>query len=199
MAIFIQADNGSGDMFQMDATTSVSYSLSGRPSQYAVQSGTNSADHYTQTPDIITFNGFVSDFKYVSREGAIQTLEDFEKGLQRVKKSGIFFTVSFSDNLDRLNNCLFTSLRMDRSLQTGVRGLQISMTMQQVVVANQSSVVLLAVPAAEFKDTAQAGQAGTGSTKEVTPREQDMFERGAGGFLGDPNFRSDFLLPPTGT
>lgn len=198
MAVFIQAANGSGDIFEMDSTEELSYVQAGRPTQYALEAGTSSSDHYTQTPDTFTLRGSVNPTKLADpRDGAVTTVEDFEKGLQTLKQSGEFFALSFSDNLDVMPNCLFANLTMNRSARTGTGGMEVSMTIQQVVVANQSAVVLLPVPADRFKDQAAETQSGAGNTTAPTLRESDLADRGLQIRSGDPNARLDTgVLPP---
>lgn len=196
MTVFIQADNGRGDIFEMDATEEVAYILSGRPTQYAIEGRPSSSDHYTQTPDTWTLTGSVHNVKLRIREGVTTSVEDFEKGLQSLKRSGQFFSLSFSDNLDVALNCLFTNLRMSRTAEVG-DGLVLSMSIQQVPVADQSEVVLFPIPAERFKDQATVNQAGTGNTVTPNERKADTFEQGLRLRYGDPTITSDLLLPPS--
>lgn len=173
MAFFIQARNGSGDIFEMDATVSVAYSLMGSPTEYLMGNGLNSSDHYTQNPDTISFTGLVSQVKFARRSsGSVTTsLEDFEKGMQALKQSGQFFSCSFSDNLSIKKNCLFTSLRMERNDSTSDKSISVSFTIKQVLQGSQTQVTSLPIPANLYKDVVESKEKGGASTTAASAKE----------------------------
>ena len=177
MAFFIQTDNGSGDVFEMDATTEVTYSLSGNPTRYAVESGVNVSDHYQRSQPQVRFSGIVSDVKFSTPEGTIVTLADFERGLTDLQRSGEFFACTFSQNLDVLQNCLFRSLDIRTTTETGTLAREISFTVVQVEQAEQARTAVLPVSAERFKDVVEAKSRGTGSTAEPnTQQKSTLFD-----------------------
>jgi hypothetical protein len=172
MSVFIQANNGKGQILRLDATESAGLTLTGRPTQYAVESGVNSSDHYQQDQNTFNISGVISDFKLRGNTDNL-SLEDFEKEILAVKDSGEFFAVTFSDNLDVFTDCLFTNVRLNKTSQLGKSALSVNMTIQQVNVADKSSVVLLPVPADQFKDQAEGKSNSNGSTSELSEEESE--------------------------
>ena len=172
MSFFIQTDNGTGDRFQLDATVSVSYKQSGDVTTYSVEEGTESSDHYTQKPDVVSFDGVISQVKFL-RNGKLKTdLALFEKGMQDLKRSGKFFACSFSNNLDIMKNCLFTSLDMSRDTTTGVYALNVRFTVKQTLVSSQAKLSAIPIPASQYKDMVDEKKKGKGATTEVTKAEE---------------------------
>lgn len=169
MSIYIEAANG--DRFFLDAAEEVGYSQTGSPTKYAVESGVDSSDHYSQEPDTVSISGRISRVKFLRNAEINTNLEVFEKGMTALKKSGQFFSVSFSDNLSVMRNCLFTNLTMTRNKTTGRYALNISLGIQQVVVASQAQLATTPVPASQYVDTVESGKSGSGNTQ--TPTEQE--------------------------
>ena len=164
MAFFIET--GDNSIFEMDATVDVGYTQSGTVSTYAVEAGFKVSDNYSQDPDTVSFKGQVSEVKFLDRRGAKNSSEDsktfseFESEITDLKKSGEFFSCSFSPRLPALQNCLFTSLKMDA---VGNSALDISFTITQVRVATRAKNVKGVIPATEYKDTVEGEAKGSGS------------------------------------
>lgn len=164
MALFLKTE--SGDIYQMDATTQVNYQQSGKVTEYAVEAGFNSADHYKHDADRITFNGYVSQAKFLRKGTAGTDLALFEKGMQDLKRSGQFFTCTFSDNLSPMTNCLFDNLTMERDVETSTNSLKVSFVIKQVRVSDQAELSTKPIPAEQYKDMVQEKKAGKGATEE---------------------------------
>ena len=160
-----------GKYFYLDAVVDVSYNQSGAPTEYAVEAGFKSSDHYKQDQDSVTFNGQVSAVKFSSQGEVSTSLVDFEKGMTALKKSGKFFTCSFSDNISALRNCLFTSLVMSRSTGTGRYAIDVAFTARQVIVANQAGIVATPTPAAAYVDVTESQKNGNSGTTATTEQE----------------------------
>lgn len=175
MAIYIQSS--SGDIYYMDAVFSASYSQSGTPTNYYVESGVNESDHYTQEPDTLNLNGAVSQVKFSSKRSFTTDLDVFEKELTGLKKGGEFFSVNFSDNLNPLQNCLFTNLSMSRSTQTGRYSIDVSMSISQVSVATAAGITVTPTPLAEFADVVEEKSNSSESTvSATTPQQVKLYE-----------------------
>lgn len=178
MAIYIQTSGG--DRYFLDAVFNVSYNQTGSPTEYAVESGVSSSDHYNQSQDSVSISGSISKVKFVRRQKGVEStdLGDFEAGLTSLKKSGQFFSVSFSDNLSILRNCLFTSLIMTRSSQTGRYAIDVTMDIVSVVVAAQSEVVETPEPLRQYRDAVVPGEdSSAGSTEYPTKQEESELEK----------------------
>tara|TARA_R110000851_G_scaffold74984_3_gene165298 strand:- start:897 stop:1469 length:573 start_codon:yes stop_codon:yes gene_type:complete len=167
MSFFIEtADNS---IFEMDATVEVGYTQSGVVSAYAVEAGFKVSDNYSQDPDTVSFKGQVSEVKFLTRRVSknsttdAKTFEEFESQITDLKKSGEFFSCSFSPRLPALQNCLFTSLRMEA---VGKFALDINFTITQVQVATRAKNVKGVIPAKEYEDTVEAAGKGSGATTD---------------------------------
>lgn len=171
MSIYIEAANG--DRFFLDAVVELSYSQTGSPTKYAVESGVDSSDHYSQEPDTISYSGQISKVKFLKNSEVNTDLETFEKGVTALKKSGRFFSVSFSDNLNIMRNCLFTSLQMSRSTETGRYAMNVSFNIQQVVVASQAQLATTPTPANQYVDVVESSKNGSGTTEAPTASESE--------------------------
>lgn len=163
MSIYMEASNG--DRFFLDATVELTYSQTGSPTQYAVESGVDSTDHYSQEPDTISYSGQISKVKFLKNAEVNTDLETFEKGITALKKSGQFFSVSFSDNLSVMRNCLFTNLQMTRNTETGRYAMNVSFSIQQVIVAAQAQLATTPTPANQYVDVVETGKTGGGNTQ----------------------------------
>lgn len=171
MAKGIYIETQSGDKYFFDAVLSSTYTQSGTPSQYAVESGVNVSDHYTQANDVVNIEGAVSAVKFIRNSQESTSLEEFEVGLTTLKKSGEFFSVAFSDNLSVLPNCLFTSLAMKRTTGTGRYAIDVSASIQQIIVGSRASIVTTPVAASEFIDTVEQQKEIAGNA--VSPTEDE--------------------------
>lgn len=176
MAIFIQARDGT--KYYMDSVFDVSYSQSGSPTEYAVESGVSSSDHYNQQQDVISMSGAISQVKFISPKGEQTDLDVFVKGLTNLKKSGQFFSVSFSDNLEVMRNCLFTSLNLSQNVGTGKYAYDVSMTITKVIVAKQAGTVATPEALQQYKDIVNpSSDVGAGSTLTPSQARQKEVER----------------------
>lgn len=175
MAIYIESS--SGEVFYMDAVVDISYTQSGNPTQYAMESGVNSSDHYDQQQDILNIRGYVSEVKFARTAGVTTDLETFEKGITSLKKSGQFFTVAFSDYLNVLDNCLFTSLVLQRTPETGTHALSIQMGIQQQIVADRVEVATAPTPADLFKDVVETKKSSSSNVQNPSETEVLILDR----------------------
>lgn len=176
MAFYIITDNGVGDVFEMDATVSHNYSLTGKPTEYAVEDGSKSSDHYNKDLIKLTYSGVVSDVKYLSGVELSQDVVDFEEGIVALRDSGKFFACNFSEDQKLVKNCLFNNLQVSRSPEHGKYAISVSFTASQVRVANVSKVVTTPQPFTTFEDPAETKKSGTGSTKELTGEDDTLLQ-----------------------
>ena len=185
MAIYIETS--SGDIFYMDAVVDVTYTQSGNPTQYAMESGVNYSDHYDQQQDILSIRGYISQVKFARTAGVTTDLETFEKGITSLKKSGEFFSVAFSEYLNVLDNCLFTSLVLQRSPETGNLGLAVQMSIQQQIVADRVELSSAPTPADLFKDVVEDKKASASNLQNPSETEVNILNS-----ITIPNFNAAF-------
>lgn len=79
-------------------------------------------------------------------------LEVIQQQLQSLKKSGKTFTVMFNENLNPLQNCLFSSLVLEQSETTGRFSVDVKMEIAQITIATQVGVVTGEVSLEEYAD-----------------------------------------------
>lgn len=184
--IYIRAANG--DVFFFDAVFDVGVSLTGTPTKYAVQSGVSSTDHYVQEQDSISINGSVSEVKFFRNSEESISLEDFERGITQLKRSGQFFTVVCSKYQNPYTNCLFNSLEIKRDTTTGKHCIDVSMQITSITIAKTGNVVSTPRAAREFVDTVEAAKSGSGTSNAVPPQSklQSLAIFFANGALGKP-------------
>lgn len=190
--------DGVVNRLRLTATVSVTHSQAGVSSEYAVEDGTTSSDHYSQKPDTIKFQGQISQFTFFrpaqNPDGTLKTsaplpttLPDYEILMTKLKKSGKYFTCSFSRNLNPMKKCLFSSLNITRSTETGLHALDIDFTIKQTTTALQAGVVATPVPADQYKDMVEEKDKGSGSTTGGSKKckaEQRAVEAGIRGAEG---------------
>lgn len=152
MAVFIQDANGK--KYYYDAVFSVTYVQRGNPTQYAMESGALSSDHYSQDQDTISIQGDIGEAKIKEKDES-SGRQEFLEGLMRLKKSGTFFTVSFTDSFITLKNCLFTQLSYEQSSETGKYTTSVTAEIKSVTVANQAQVVSTPRPMEDFREIVQ--------------------------------------------
>lgn len=171
-SVYIQTQ--SGDKFFFDAVLEVSYQQSGSISEYAVEAGVNVTDHYTQNNDTISLNGSISAVKFLNGGEESTSLELFEKGITALKKSGELFSVSFSDNLEVLQNCLFNSIDMKRSSSTGRYAIDVSASIKQILVASRASIVATPTAAIEYLDVVTPKSKASGNAVAANKTESQQ-------------------------
>jgi hypothetical protein len=180
MAFFIRAADSSITL-EMDATVSHSHTQTGSVTQYAVEAvnGGNKASNYTQAMDTFSYSGVVSDVKYAGRQGVTLSLEDFERGITNLKKSGVPFVCGFSNALGEFSGCLFNSLVIKSTTALGKYSKSISFTIQQIEQVDVAEVTTLPVPAEFFKDPSEEKTKGSGATQDATDDTEDTLLKSA--------------------
>lgn len=188
MAFFIISKNGVGDVFEMDATVSHSYTLTGKPTNYAVESGSNKSDHYTKDLIQLNYSGIVSDVKYAKGVELSLSVSDFEEGIVSLRDSGEFFACSFSENTSIVKNCLFSSLTINRSPDHGKYAISVSFSVKQVEVVDVAEVVTAPEPFKTFADSAEVKKKGASSTDQPKKEEDKIWKRSLNSVAGSKIF-----------
>lgn len=177
MSKYFYIETANGDKYYMDAVFNISYQQTGTPTTYAVEAGFDASDGYTQPNDVLSVSGAISRVKFSRSSATSTSLELFEKNMTALKKSGVMFSVNFSDNLNPLQNCLFTSLNLSRSTATGVHSIDVAMTIQPNTVADRAETVLTPKPLEQFEDIVSAKKKSSGNKVETTEAEESNLQR----------------------
>lgn len=186
MRVFIEAEEV---VYELDATLGVSYVQTAKATSHPVQSGGSVSDHVTQESDMISINGVASQIKF--GDSKVVDLKTFLTGLQKLKREGKTFNVTYSDVLDVLTNCVFESIT--DVVASGSLAHEMSLTIKQVRKAVRGKKVDSPVRAANFEKKAQEQQNTQASQKEIP--KTDLANEGAVQFTGDENAKIDFLSP----
>ncbi len=75
---YVHLESPSGDKYYMTATFNVSYIQSGSPTRYAIESGTQTSDHYNQQQDQLNISGSVSTVKFARNAEVSTDIEAFK-------------------------------------------------------------------------------------------------------------------------
>ena len=180
-----------GFQYALDATSDISYDLTGRASKNPVETGFVVSDTYINENDRVTLSGVISSSSLLGGAnsggllGASTTLsktELFKRGLRTLKESGNTFSVQFSADLPALTDCVFESLTFSQNSTHGTAvgdgtfsaSYEVSMTITQI---NRSEVVEVTTTLApeksddSVKDSTQPLEEGSQNTKSVTAIE----------------------------
>lgn len=184
MRVFIEAEEV---VYELDATLGVSYVQTAKATSHPVQSGGSVSDHVTQESDVVSINGVASQIKF--GDSKVVDLKTFLTGLQKLKREGKTFNVTYSDVLDVLTNCVFESI--SDTVNAGSLAHQMSFTIRQVRKAARGKKVDSPVRAANFEKKAQEQQNTQASQKDVD--KTDLADRGKQRLTGDETAREEIL------
>ncbi len=103
---------GADVTYVLDATKEIEVVKTGKASSSPLESGLSVADTYINNNDVITLSGVISDVKNSSKTEGNLSVADYVNGLTTLKESGTPFEVYWAGGLDRIDNCVFTSLNI---------------------------------------------------------------------------------------
>lgn len=166
-----------GITYELDATTAMGYGLQGQTTDSPIESGESISDHYVHSPSIVNFTGIISDMKSLGSSNN-KTTKEFIEGLIALKNSKVPFSITISETLTRINNCVFTSLNItnneDNGIYVGVGGVttssyQINFSAKQIRIAKSARITR--VPQPDLKDYYEPPAVESKTTKntEFTP------------------------------
>lgn len=180
MSFFIEAN---GTIYELTATTTVSYNQTAKATSHPVQSGGSVSDHVTQESDTIQFDGVASN---VSFNETTMDLKTFLTGLQALKRAGKTFNVTFSDSYDVMTNCVLEGISDVVAAGSGTAH-QMSLAIRQVRKGSRGKKVDSPVRAENFEKKAQEQQKTGGNQQEL--ETLDWADEGLIQKTGDPNAR----------
>lgn len=184
MSFFIEAN---GTIYELTATTTVTYTQTAKATSHPVQSGGNVSDHVVQDSDVIQFDGVASN---VSFNNESMDLKTFLKGLQSLKRSGKTFNVTFSDSYDVMTNCILEGISDVVSAGSGTAH-QMSLSIRQIRKGSRGKKVDSPVRAENFEKKAQEQQKTGGNQQEL--ETLDWADEGLILRTGDPTAREETL------
>lgn len=107
-----------GQRYELDATTDISKTQSGKITDNPVESGDVLSDHYVHLPDSFTLSGKISSFKGLTA-GSTKTPKDFIEGVSAIKRNKKQFKFFFGGKIKVSENCMFTNLKITQNKEAG--------------------------------------------------------------------------------
>lgn len=145
-----------GVIYELDSTTEISLSLSGKTTDFPLESGESVSDHYINQNNTISFSGTITDIKTVemfldpSGQPWYKSTDEYINGLRDIKKAGEPFSIHFFNKIEPLDNCVFENLTIEQNQSRGssgdVNSYRISFTAKQVKFARQTVLTSVAAP-----------------------------------------------------
>jgi hypothetical protein len=177
MSVYYIIDNR-GIIYELDATTEITYQETGTTTDNIIETGESVADHYINNPVKITLRGSISDIKALSSSGPnSKSTRDYINGLRRLKINKQSFTFHFGEKVGSFGNCFFEELNITQNQSRGnVGGLDsfnISANIKQIRLARRARVV----PAREAGIPTDNYQEQTQGTSTTAEPEGDNLDR----------------------
>lgn len=181
MSIYYISTAG-GVVYELDATTDISYQESGTITNNIIETGESVADHYINNPVTISFNGSISDIKSLSASNPnAKSTEDYINGLRNLKTNKETFSFHFGEKIGIFSDCLFESLDISQNQSRGnvgeIDSFDISATIKQVRIAQRARLITVR-EAGITTDNYQNQVKGTGTTEEPGQQQLDDYQEG---------------------
>ncbi len=162
--------------YQLDSTSQMSYSLSGKTTDSPIESGESVSDHYINNNDVITISGTISDMKSLSTLDNLKTSEYIEK-LVNLKRTGNPFTVIIGSRLEEITNCVVTSLVLTQTGENGTftsgsivsSSYQVSLSFKRIKLAKAARIEVTAAPPEQKSFQAKETSSQKTEQEEIDP------------------------------
>lgn len=167
-------------IYQLDATTDIVYTTSGKLTTNPIEAGRNVSDHYIQNQDTVTFSGLLTRVKSKGVNSRhVRDPEDYIGSLQFLKNNAVPFTLTLfqaptlggfgeSRNLIKpIVNCVFESLNIRKQSGPGSGDLRVDFKAVQATFAEQAAVGAESVPDPSFANDASSLENGAGGNQEL--------------------------------
>ncbi len=179
-SFFIQTN--ASTIYKLDSTREIKATHSGVLSMSPVQDGSPVSDHYFNQNKTLSFSGRISSVKSFQNPDNL-TPKDYIEGLLRLKENIEPFTVTYSDTLDSLTNCVFTSLVITQNSVVGnafpdVNAFDVTFTVKQIRFG--TAAVITNQRADSIFNSWGREEESSETTEEVTePSDADLVRQGA--------------------
>lgn len=168
-------------MYQLDATTDIRYTTSGKLTTNPIEAGRNVSDHYIQNQDTVTFSGVLTRVKSKGRSSLhIKSPSNYIGSLQFLKNNAVPFTLTlfqeptlggFGDSknvIKPLTNCIFEELNIRKQAGAGSSDLLVDFKAVQASFADQATVTLQPTPDPAFANDASIQENASGTTQALS-------------------------------
>lgn len=173
-----------GNIYELDATSNISYTESGKITSHTVESGESVSDHYVNMPIDFHVEGTISDIKSFSAlqsEDRVKSTREFIDGLRQIKTNKEQFSFHYGEKVGIFQNCMFQNIQIQQTPQRGNSGeidsFSISADIKQIRIARRAIISPFRDPS--VRDGYQDQVNGAGTTESPSIREFSALERAA--------------------
>lgn len=169
MAVFY-IKTKSGDVYELTATTDVSFSHRSSNTKFPVEAGYSVTDHSTIENTTLNLSGVITEVVQLNKQSPQRGIKDYIEGLNTLRKSKELFTVFLDNKLQPFKNCLFTEISGDKGVQEGLGSWRIRLGIEQIRVTSKASASIV-----EVENTTQSSSDSNASdtAKDTTGATKD--------------------------
>lgn len=161
MAVFyIKTKNN--DVYELTATTDVTFSHRNTNTKYPVESGASITDHVIVENSTFTLSGVITEVVNLNKSSPQKGIREYIEGLDALRKSKQPFTVFLDNKLKPYKNCLFTEFSGSKGVMEGLGSWRLNLSIEQVRFVDKATSSLVQVaPTSE-----EAGKNADGTSKD---------------------------------
>lgn len=171
MAVFY-IKTKSGDVYELTATTDVSFSHRSSNTKFPVEAGYSVTDHSTIENTTLNMSGVITEVVQLNKQSPQRGIKDYVEGLNTLRKSKELFTVFLDNKLQPFKNCLFTEISGDKGVQEGLGSWRIRLGIEQIRVTSKATQSVVEVENAPSKETSSDSNA-SDATKDTAGETKD--------------------------
>lgn len=172
MAIFY-IKTREGEVFELTATTDVSFSHRNTNTKFPVESGASVTDHSVIENSTFSMAGVITEVVNLTKNSPQKGIKDYIEGLDKLRRSKIPFTVFLDNRLKPYGNCLFTDFSGSKGVTEGVGAWKISLTIEQVRFVDKAKASIVRVESETTDTTSNGETAKDGATKDSVTSKKD--------------------------
>jgi hypothetical protein len=173
----------SGDVFELTATTDVSFNHRNTNTKFPVESGASITDHSVIENSTFSLSGVITEVVNLTKDSPQKGIKAYIEGLDALRKSKVPFTVFLDNRLKPYTNCLFTEFSGTKGVAEGVGAWRINIGIEQVKFVDKARASLVEIaaqpdPTSSASDGSDATKDGTGNKKDEGNKPQVEFAIG---------------------
>jgi hypothetical protein len=155
-----------GTILTMDVTSDWSKTITGSPTNNPVEDGSTIADHYYLEPKTFNLSGIVTFLKVGSNKRNPLTPKEWDTYIEAVMQSRQPLSLSLDDEFTSpVSNVVITNYNLSKD-STSKDAVTISLSLQQILIAQRASETSIDVPA-------KAVDAGASGDVDLTGKSED--------------------------
>lgn len=160
----------SGDVFELTATTDVSFNHRNTNTKFPVESGASITDHSVIENSTFSLSGVITEVVNLTKDSPQKGIKAYIEGLDALRKSKVPFTVFLDNRLKPYTNCLFTEFSGSKGVTEGVGAWRINIGIEQVKFVDKAQASLVQI---EAQDDPSSTANGSDATKDGTGSKKD--------------------------